>query len=104
MSTFRSGWDDAQSGQSFAYSLRPVASIEERINYRCGFTANRAERGIETLPALMHEVHRGGNRYYWLVAVEASKPVYNVTCGGRPDGKAGYHDLAALMRLKGDCT
>lgn len=42
------------------------------------------------------------NRHYWIVAVEADKPVYNVTNGKRPSVTSGYYDLRALMRLKGD--
>ncbi len=99
LSHFETGIRDAAAGRFFAHSLPSAPREESRVGYRVGFTLNRAARGIQDLPALMHET-RG--RRYWLVAIDRGNPVFNVTNGERPTGGAGYHDLVALMRLKGD--
>lgn len=99
---FHSGWNDASKGLFYASSLSSAAQALDKIGYRCGFTCERASRGLEKLPSLVHQSHNGANRYYWIVAVERGKPVFNVTSGEPPANQAGYADLQALMRLKGD--
>lgn len=96
---FRIGWNDASAAQVYAYSLPPgtAANSEIRATYRAGWISERARRGKENLPAMFAEF---GGRPYWIVSVESyGRPVYNVT----PEKNgAGYYDLRALMKLKGD--
>lgn len=93
---FSTGWHDAAHGRLYADSLPSgtMPQTETRATYRAGYAAQRGD-----LPCWIAE---RGKRFYWIVAVDSGKPVYNVTDGAPPQGKAGYHDLAALMRLKGD--
>ena len=104
MNLYQNGWNDAQAGQFFAYSLLPGKSSnsEGRVTYRAGWIANRAARGLETLPACIAEFHLGANRHYWIVAIERERPIYNVTNGAMPINEAGYFDLPWLMKTKGD--
>lgn len=99
---FRQGADDARRGTFYAESLPcgTRANSETRATYRAGWITERARRGKENLPAYFAEI---AGRYYWIVSVaHDGRPIYNSTNGEEPKTRAGYYNLAALMKLKGD--
>ena len=101
MPYFSVGESDAARGLFYGSSLPygTSANSEIRATYRAGWITSKAKQGKENLPAYFMQL---GTNYYWIVAIDGGKPVYNVTRGETPDNQAGYFNLAALIQLRGD--
>lgn len=100
------GRDNGNAGRLVFEGLPPFADAVQRALAVAGFELARIGRGIGRYPVA---VHTGRNSRFWLVANDATtpgawRPVYQATApdGPPPANAAGYYDLRALFRLRGE--
>lgn len=99
LSYYPDGAEDARRGKPYSPPRGSFTDGLSRASYRAGYIVQRVRDGKQTLPAM---IGGAGGRTYWLVDLDP-KPVFQVSADmTAPEGKAGYRDLGALLKLKGD--
>lgn len=100
------GQGNGNRGRLAFEGLPPFADSVQRALAVAGFELARIGRGIGRFPVALHT---GRNSRFWLVANDATtpgawRPVYQATAPEAPPpaGTAGYYDLRALFRLRGE--
>lgn len=100
------GRDNGNAGRPPYDGLPSFADAVQRALAVAGFELARISRGIGRYPVA---VHSGRNSRFWIVANDATtpgawRPVYQATPlnGPPPATSAGYYDLRALFKLKGE--
>lgn len=100
------GQGNGNRGRLVFKGLPPFADSVQRALAVAGFELARIGRGIGRYPVA---VHTGRDSRFWIVANDATtpgawRPVYQATPvdGPPPATSAGYYDLRALFRLRGE--